>query len=401
MATDKLIVILKNSKTITYAYAFFSFMLAFPTVLIIKAIAAVIAIVISLIHLNNHQYLRKEMLNRIQLFGGFILLFLISLFGALNSNNLQNSLDLVIRQLPLLILPILILKLNSEDYLLVVKAFIYGIFSYFLWVVIFDSYYLLTRHSLPVIDINYLRYISSVRLPFSIHWNYLGLYVNFGIISTLFLLKQSKFTIFFIIVAIFLSPIILGKISFLILLSILVLYAFHKISRIKKKLKFLVVLVSITIFLFLIYLSIELKDEFWVSFESRIVLWKASVEIWAIKPLIGHGTNSVKELMNSYLSENSIIVPGLDGGFLDTHNIFAQALISHGLIGVAALILFFVRSYWLAKNNITLVLLITTILLIGQVEHIFQRQWGVLFVSFFIPFLIIHGRQLSLRKDAN
>lgn len=401
MTTNKFIVILKNPKTITYVYAFFAFMLAFPTILIVKAIAAALVIVISLIHLNTHQYLRKEIQNRVKLFGGFILLFLISLSGTLNSNNFQNSFDLVVRQLPMLILPLIILKLNSEDYFMVVKAFIYGIFSYFLWVVIFDSYYLLSRHSLPDIDINYLRYINSVRLPYSIDWNYLGLYVNFGIISALFLLKQSKITSSFIITAVFLSPIILGKISFLILLFILGLYSFYKIYLLKNRFNFLVILLTITVLLFLIYLSFELKDGIWVSFESRIILWKASFDIWTMKPIIGHGTNSVKELMNSYLLKNSIIVPGFNGGFLDSHNIFAQSLISHGLIGVGSLTLFFARSYWLAKYNIALVLLISIILLTGQVEHLFQRQWGVLFISFFIPFLTIHGMQLSLRKDAN
>ena len=139
MTTNKIIVILKDSKTLTYIYALFAFLLTFPTILIVKALATAITIFISIVHLYSHQHLKKEMLNRVQLFNGFILLFLISLSGVLISNNPQNSLDLVIRQLPLLLFPILILKLSSKDYLIVLRL------SFMDYVVIFYGFLFLTH----------------------------------------------------------------------------------------------------------------------------------------------------------------------------------------------------------------------------------------------------------------
>lgn len=229
--------------------------------------------------------------------------------------------------------------------------------------------------------------------PLEIHPTYYSILIIFSILffSTIYFSKYKTISIIAILVNIAVIIIISAKgplFSLLIILSVFILYYAKKN---KNKAFYMAILLGMSFVL--IMMSSGLKKRIYQTFDTvyygenpklstskRIIVWQ-SIFKFPVKDLVigmgnTHGDNLLKK--NSELS-------------LNAHNQYFQALLNSGFIGLLLLFIYlFSPLFDHASKNKNFIFLIGLILLIGinfLFESILNRQWGIVFVSFFYALL--------------
>ena len=122
------------------------------------------------------------------------------------------------------------------------------------------------------------------------------------------------------------------------------------------------------------------------SSAERIALWK-SLDRYSLSELVmGTGIQSSRSTTQLYT--------GIDKNM---HNQFIQSLLSSGIIGLLLLICFLL-SPLLYNRSLFIYVFVFIIALNLSLENMFDRVWGIVFISFFYALFIFGNLNFSLKK---
>jgi O-antigen ligase len=122
------------------------------------------------------------------------------------------------------------------------------------------------------------------------------------------------------------------------------------------------------------------------SSAERITLWK-SLEYYSVSELLlGTGIQTSRTKTKSYT--------GIDKNM---HNQFLQSLVSSGIIGLLLLICFLLSPLLYNRGPFIYVFILVVVLNL-TLENMFDRVWGVVFISFFYGLFIFGDLNFSLKK---
>ena len=264
----------------------------------------------------------------------------------------------------------------------ILNAFLIGVLLYVLYFIIYIIYFYSQPKTHDFVLGYYLKYVAYHYLPNSIHHTYMGIYVCFALTIILFNESLNKIIkVLFCCILFFSIFFIASKLSIIFSSFILSFFLFRnlKLSRSKR----IVILSSFTItILFIIYYLFYNTDLFRTlenSIGKRFNLYSCSFKGIKSNYLIGIGNKNIKTYINTCNSEI---------GLMDTHNIFFQEFLSNGLIGIVILIFIIYILFKLfidSKSNLGIIL-ISSLLIFGSIEHLLNLQHGTLFYMFFLLF---------------
>lgn len=344
----------------------------------------------------------------ILLFCSIYIIYAIGLFNSVNKYN--GSLDLQIK-CSLFMFPLIFASSSSLDFSKIKNVLLCFIAGNFLasCVCLFKALYVyLTTQQ------NHFFYEEfSVFL----HPSYFAMYVNFAVVSILYLMFKEKFKnnyfdyllvfliFFFTIIVLLLS----SKMGIFTLLLIYLGYIFFLIAKHKKYLSGIVTLFLLMVVIFIsinyfpsatqrintiktVLLQKNIDNKESESTTVRILIWKASVSIIKENFLFGVGTGDANdELVKEYEKK------GMTGALehkLNAHNQFLQTFIELGVIGFVLLLLIFILPFYQAmKSGNSLYMLFLIIIALNiLVESMLERQSGIIFYTFFNSLMFFNKR---------
>ena len=256
----------------------------------------------------------------------------------------------------------------------------------------------------------------------SIQYLSLSLYASFAVIACSYMLFvdmsfrfKRKYTIAIIVLMVFLSGalLVLGSRTS-IFVTALFLFAFALYSAVRHR-NFLVpttVVVAVVAGCTFFLLNSQTFEERWTevyNFENeespedsywggtgmRLLIWDCAVKVVANDPVMGVGVgDEIDQLTLCYkvYMRNQLLVAGKT---FHAHNIFLQAAVRAGLIGLFLFLLFIIYTAWTAKRkkNYLYLIFIATFVASGMTESFLQVNAGVLFLAFFSTFIYTNNTE--------
>jgi len=392
-------------KIIKYFFFGFSFLLSFKTTLSnFFVILILISFIIQFIILKEKKIRFGVMLH------SFIPLFVFSLFSLLWSSNKFVGIDLLLRYIPILLIPLIFSIVPLKHNKLYLKYSYYGL----LIGSIILSFLLFWRlgvrlSNLEVVNINRIfsshqtshKYTSEI---INIHPSYLGLYSLLSIAVLLFNKIKVKNTIKIVLYLILLVNILFlnARILFL-LLGILVIIKFFSIESVKIKIvifsSFVFLVITSLIFLQNTYLYKKLiKGSLWeishnagthnttdkYPSDSRLVRWKSAIEGTKNHRIIGSGIGTEMDVLLPMYKKNKLIVSHYRK--FNTHNQYLYYLITTGVIGLILFLYLLLYNIFISIKNRDLIMFyfFTMLFFISLVENVMYRNAGFIFIAIYI-----------------
>lgn len=363
----------------------FAFILPLPTPLLVKTLALIVML-LNLLVVDRREFLPKELLTK-----SVVILF--ALFFLTDTiNGLVNESIFVIRELKLafLIIPVIFFWKNQS--LKKVKtyvelAFVVGVFIYIIYAWAYAIYFYTLKY--PHYEFNlfndYTRYIFYHYLPGTIDHNYLGMYLFLAaiIIYKSAEVVRAKWRIVLILLLVVNMPFLGGKTMIVITLVFslaLILLELNKKGHFSFKKK----LVSLVITALLLFGSVVVMANWFPnslrsSIEKREAIYACAIE--GSKALFwkGIGFKNIEEISDYCANYNLPFKP---------HSIFLDELLSNGFFGLILLLIMigYLLKVAIESKDAVFIALIIVGIIIGTVESIFSRQWGVFFFVFFSSF---------------
>ena len=128
-----------------------------------------------------------------------------------------------------------------------------------------------------------------------------------------------------------------------------------------------------------------------IDVEPRILRWGVAFDLIKQSPVIGHGAGSEIPLLKEKYFERRYYVSYLNG--LNAHNEYLSFLIKSGICGLAAYLatLFYGFRLAIKKRDIMLFSFMILMAVVSLSENVLDMDKGVIFYSFFFPFLAFRG----------
>ncbi|PQB05489.1 O-antigen ligase family protein [Aureitalea marina] len=131
---------------------------------------------------------------------------------------------------------------------------------------------------------------------------------------------------------------------------------------------------------------------YWGGTGMRVLIWDCAWKVIQNNPVLGVGMGDDLDQMTlcyRVYSRNQLLV---EGNSFHAHNIFLQAWVRSGIIGLLLLMgsLVWTIVYSVRYQNPVYLLFIATFVLLGMTESFFQINAGVLFFAFFSAFLFCY-----------
>lgn len=375
-----------------------------------------------LIHLRSNRVVKLWCIQNLVL----ISVFLINVVGIIYSNDKGDGLKDVVRQLTILLFPILLSLIEID-----LGAYRDRILKLFAFSCVFTVLYLYAD-ALRIIfyyDLNLKTLFSQVFLnhnfsePVGIHATYLSMYLALSISVLLYLFMiEKKFSNRFIYVA-FISILLAGLIqlaskSVFIALILFILTVFPLfLAKGVQRSGFLIAAAGIILIAVLGISRIDsLKKRYVADFkedftqassnndilESRLSRWNCAVELYLQSPFIGHGSGSEKRLLKEKYFEKKLYHSYIKE--LNSHNQYLSTLIKTGLWGLLVFLSILVYAYRKAwKNRDTILTCFLVVFsIVSFSENTLDVNKGIFFYSFFLSFLIkAAGNKNSERFEGN
>lgn len=349
--------------------------------------------------------------NRIALLS--ISLYLIHIIGLLYTENFKYAgLDLEIK-LPLLIIPMIIFsenEINNDEIKKIYKYFTIGnIVAMILCLIFATNMYLKTK------SITFFFYNDLSKF---MHPSYFSLYLGFNVLIFVLQIsrinkqdKKNKNTLIFLFI---LTTIYLIFIAFLaskggvLTLSIcLILITIREVFRRKFYIftYFSAILILLSIIFYtnqntttykrfrdakneLIYNKTQKPEETVGSSDTRIEVWRVTIELLKNNYLIGVGTGDIKdELVKQYKKNNFTL--GVQNKY-NCHNQFLQFFLIFGIIGIVIFVTILILTLRksIQTNNLLLFQFIVLISINMMMESMLESKAGVEFYAFFNALLL-------------
>jgi len=317
---------------------------------------------------------------------------------------------------PLLGFPLFRDRLFYKKNIFLFRAFIWGIFSVLVILVLLALICLNNRYNsehnfFENLKINSKCFFSIDFSRFE-HPSYLGVKIIWSIIIINLLLRQSLNKLIYGLIMSFFSIIIflLASKAGIIMLTILFLWLLFSYINDKIKIVFYryLIFLFIAIVLFISAFRIareisrinifinQLKSGFsqsevnWKNLDQRTREWYCAIQLIKEKPIFGHGIEKVEDRMVEEYLKNRWEE---EARFrYNAHNQFLETQMTYGIPGTLSLLwmlftpLFFRKRLMYPKLATAFVFMMTFFLIF---ESMFVRQWGIMFFTLFYCILVI------------
>ena len=396
----------KTENRISY-YHLLCFLLVLPFDRFYSTIILISFLVHSLI------FLRKDSIKNIN--SKTIILqsvFILSLLSISYAISLQNGLNVVTKQLAILLFPLLLaitsldLKKYSspllEIFAIGCTATVLYLFSDALHVIWYDHLPLKTLFTRAFVNHNF-------SLPIELHATYFSMFL---VISVVYFLQQvltesSTARRIFIICCLFILSaglVQLSSKSAFIALFIIVNAGFPLFVLKKNiRLRFLSVTFSLSILLITFIFTVDVfRERFLIDLKKdlvktsdtekltwRIYRWDAAKDLIKKSPLIGNGAGSEIPLLRSLYFDKKMYAAYLNS--LNVHNQYLSFLINTGITGLLIYMATLGWGFWQAIKGKDIFLLSFMILIavVSFSEDLLDVNKGIFFYAFFFSFLAI------------
>lgn len=368
----------------TKLLAIFAFLIPLPLPLIVTAIASGMLV----LHFLLHDIIQKK-INYQFLASPLLVLFILQIIG-IRIDQYEIGINKVIQLLPFFVFPLILSKKRNIDFDAIYIAFVSGVLVYVIYIGIYASwYYIITPFQYDGVSffdrIGSIQYKTRTSIYGWYHKNYAGMYVNFSILILLSLQNLKKWKYLLIVVLILWNIIYAGVIS---VFTGLIIVSYFAVKSLNIRIKKFIILGFVSSF---ILLSFMFYEKILRSISSRLQIWDIGIDAWKSKILFGHGTGTVDRIISEFSIKNNIeSIIGVETLTVDAHNIFLQAAISHGVIGLIIMIYLFGSLFYFAYryqlNMLASFLFIIVIL--GFFEPILSRQRGILFIAYFLSLML-------------
>jgi O-antigen ligase len=343
-------------------------------------------------------------------------LYLINLLALLYSSNKQEGVNLAIRQLGILLFPVLftISHLNFVKYRMQLLC-IFGFSCTFTVIYLyFDALRTISDLHLPLSSLFTVNFMNhNFSMPIGMHATYLSVYISFSIITFLYLILSrqiinQKWIYIIASVILFAGLLQLSSraafIAFLVVINLVFPFLLFKgRSGIRF---FLISSVISAAVLFLIYnvdsfktryvseLKTDLTDEVKIieNTEPRVARWEAIMELVKHSPIIGYGNGSETNLLKEKYFEKGLYISFLNE--FNTHNEYLSILLKTGIIGLLLFlfILYFGYAAAIQRRDLLLLSFMIIITIVSLSENILDLNKGIFFYGFFFSFLLMQYR---------
>lgn len=353
-----------------------------------------------------------------------LILLGIYLIGMLFTSNTGYGLETIEGKLSFLVFPFLVFtytKACKENIFSYLRVFIYGTVANALFCFGWASYcyfkpVLVTLYGIPY-DLGASNFYYN-QLSFFFHPSYSALYCIFALISLVYMWSKGQLKMNWkwvaIIFLLVLFVLLLSSKAGWIGLSLFIIYFFIRLAKEKRAVMALLMLGTV-VGLF-IFLNIYFTPRFVKRIPelstithliedgaktdstartgadgsvSRIMVWKAAIDIIRSNFWIGVGTGDAKDKMLEKYKEKDMKA-ALESK-LNSHNQFLNTFIALGVTGFIVLSLCFLIPFYYSfkRRSFLLAAFICIVGLNFMVESMLETQAGVIFYSFFYSLLCI------------
>ena len=357
----------------------------------VKPITVIVFFLLGLFSVFKYRISAKIEMKTVFIFSIFFIVYALSLFF---SENIQKGITILVRIIPILIIPLGYSFLTFETRVkfnqVFRKTFIIAasIYSILIFIYLFQLGYFSQKH-----DLYYCySYITFEFWGMNEHPIYISIFFSvalFFILMEGFKNKIFNFILFLVLIS---GLLILARkgvvVSFCILSGILLF-----LKRDKKQ---IAKLVFVFMSLMLISLSItEIRNRFLEIFDTssivnnketssgiRYILWNTSAKVIQKSDYLGYGIGDAQAVLSTQLAADGYAV--LSEENYNAHNQFLQIGLATGIVGICLYLfslLYFIRIFIKRKNAEGVVFLLFFIF-VFLFESVLERQNGIIIYSF-------------------
>ncbi len=345
-----------------------------------------------------------------------ISIYLLNFISIIYSPDQAEGFSIAIRQLVILLIPLLF-ALNGLD----IKKYRINLFIYFALACSFTIIYLyadaihtILYFHLPMSSLFTLVFMNhNFSLPIEMHATYLSMYVAFSIITLAYVILQEKrrnlnffYTACILILTMGMLQLSSRAVCIALLLVITIVFPFIAFSG-KKRVWFIIIAITMSLLLFFAFLNIdsfkvryvnELKKDLTQKAdlieitEPRIVRWGLIIDLIKRSPVIGHGQGAEKNLLKEKYFENKLYLSYLNE--FNTHNEYLSFLLKTGIIGLALFIfvLYFGTAAAWRKKDLLFLSFLFLIIIVCVSENVLDLNKGIFFYSFFFSVFLLKDK---------
>ena len=343
----------------------------------------------------------------------FSIPFLIFLYSSIYSYNSYEATKYLIRTSPMVLLPFLI-AINTGQFKnlrqFVILFYIYGLFVSCVLSLAIGTYFYSTSGDFQA----FLYYDLAEYL--SLHPTYYSLYLIVGIILLLFAKIEINGLKIIALILFSLTLILLQtRIAYLVLGLLLIIKIIN--SPLKQRLYWSGLLASILVIILFITppsfkqskqifpetsdysVLIGTGDENGIT--QRVWLWKTAWEQIQERVFFGYGLKSQQDIFKwkvhkEVLKNNSDVAykkAALEVARLNLHNQYMQVLYESGIVGLILFVLgaSLILYHGIRRKNFIFLLIYGSFLVFLFTENLLDRQMGLYFYSFLIPFFFFYS----------
>lgn len=132
------------------------------------------------------------------------------------------------------------------------------------------------------------------------------------------------------------------------------------------------------------------NEQSWYT-TNRIHIWRAGLNVVKENPLLGVGTGDAEDALKEEFVRRGNTTLAIRN--TNTHNQYLDFLVRYGAIGLVAILFFFGRALrvgFLYRNTVFIMFLVLFVTVM-MTENILNRQYGIVFFSFFLSGLLFQG----------
>ncbi len=122
---------------------------------------------------------------------------------------------------------------------------------------------------------------------------------------------------------------------------------------------------------------------------NRIHIWRNSLKVVYNNPIIGVGTGDAEDALRKEFEKSGHTVLAVRN--TNTHNQYLDFVVRYGLIGLLIIGGFFLRAIRksMIQKNAVMLMFLAMLVTVMLTENILNRQYGVVFFSFFYGYLLL------------
>jgi O-antigen ligase len=130
--------------------------------------------------------------------------------------------------------------------------------------------------------------------------------------------------------------------------------------------------------------------------EPRMARWKASLELFKERPLMGYGLGAEKKLLMTKYLEKGFLVSYVNK--LNTHNQYINYMIVGGITGLLVLLSYLILGgfHSIKHKDFVFSSFVLLLVVVSFSENIFSTNKGIFFIAFFFPFLWLSGKKAKV-----